>query len=308
MAAALGVGCWRPPLGGGQGGSVVVAPRAFAGGDIGDWVNREVRRLAPTGGVVRLPPGRFTFRRTIYLRPNVYLSGYGTELHYLGRGDAVRVPTYSHVPYMAGGVFGLRLFGPGNVAANGIHQMGAVGVSYRDVAVWGFKEGAGIWLDNRSGGYNERTLMEGVSVGDCAYAVRLSNSGGTDSFGYNNLVLLHVQLGPGEVGLELEGPRVRLYGSAINIDVNEFVRGGEPPATAILVERGARIEDCWLTAFGENSTGAGGGRGVVLASGGALVASGFIHWENLLDLFAPGTIYHLAGTPSDGANGAVRGW
>lgn len=296
MALLLGHGGCGPRLNvsarmPGQGWGIVVGGPGNL--DVGEAVNRAESSLPGTGGVVRILPGAYSFRTTIVLRPHVYLVGYGAVLHYVGAGDAVRVPASVAAPYLTGGLLGFELTGTGRARAVGVHQMGTVGVIYNDLVVWGFTRGVGIWLDNQNSSFNERTSFERVSVGDCRTGVLLSNSGGTDSFGYTHFTLTHLQVGPGQVGLRLSGPRVRLYNADLSLDFSEFVGGWGAPAKAMVVEKGAVVEDCFFMIFGENAAGGSGGLGLVVGPGSAVRGWGAIRWSNLRDKIARSADYSV---------------
>ena len=286
LTPAVLCGCsTRPPRIASAKGTLAAAPRA----DLGDLVNAAESRLPAAGGKVVVPPGTYKYSVPIRLKPRVYLEGYGARLSYRGGGAAVRIEEDLKPPYLSGGLIGVTILGNPRSSA-GVLQTDVTGALYRDVVVWGFTgpRAAGIHVQNRGNGYDERTAFDRVSIGDCSIDLEFSNNGGTDSAGYTRIALLHLQVGNGQIGMLVRGPGLRLYNSEIDADVTEFLRPHGQPGTAIRVTDGARVTNDRFTIFGENAAGTSNGVGLSLGRGSVWQGWGTIHWSNLADKIARG--------------------
>jgi hypothetical protein len=290
LSLALGACSGRAPRIAPARGTLAAGTR----GDLGALVNAAERRLPAAGGKIIVPPGTYAYRVPIRLEPRVYLEGYGASLHYRGRDAAVRIERDLRPPYISGGLIGLTITGNPRALA-GVLQVDVTGALYRDLAVWGFTGpgAAGVRVQNRDNGYDERTVFDRVSIGDCSRDLEFSNRGGTDSAGYTRIALLHLQVGNGQTGILVAGPRLRLYNSEVDVDITEFLRPRGQPGTAIRVTNGARVTNDRFTIFGENAAGTGNGIGLSLGGRSAWEGWGVMHWSNLTDKIAPGATFRV---------------
>ena len=112
-------------------------------------------------------------------------------------------------------------------AKSGIHQQSRVGFLYDRVAVRDFtgSDSSAIWWENVAGsrtapGWNEQNVVRKVDLGNSTKLFRLSRTTGTDSFAYNRLDDLHLDVMDGQVGLSVEGTGARASVSLAHSDIS----------------------------------------------------------------------------------------
>jgi len=277
--------------------SVEVRPYAdtFAGADIGAKTNAAFETCKQSAGtcVVKiLPEQSYRFTTTIRIpATNAILDCGGSILSFQGTGDAILVsPGPGQPPFLSGGIRNCTVLGNANPRANGIHQQSRVGFLYDRVAVRDFMgaDSSGIWWENVAGsatspGWNEQDVVRKVDIGNCTKSFRMSRNTGTDSFEYDRIEDLHLDLMDGQTGLSLEGNGTPGSASLMHgeISVRANVNASGQGAKVIAVTNGARIEGSVLNVLAEQTSGSAASYGLYVDASSSVYASGNYFVANL---------------------------
>jgi hypothetical protein len=274
-------------------------PQTYAdslpGNDVGEKANAAFDACRPASGacVVKLTPAQtYTFTTTIRIPPaDAILDCSGSILQYQGTGDAVLVaPGPSQPPFLSGGIRDCTILGNASPRANGIHQQSRVGFSYDQVAVRNFTGAgsAGIWWENVAGsstapGWNEQDVVRKADIGNSTKAFRMSRSSGTDSFEYNRIEDLHMDVMDGQTGLSVEGTGAPGSASLMHgeISVRANVNAATQAAKVIAVTNGARIIASALNVWAEQTSGSAASYGLYVDASSTVYASGDYAVANL---------------------------
>jgi hypothetical protein len=223
----------------------------FSGADMGQKVNNAIGAL-PTGGVIRLPVGKFQFATTIQCPlssdapiiiqgsgqatvgdSNPNWSNQGTLLQYTGNGDAInQVMVAAHQNYIGCQLRDLTLDGSlGGTSAVGFHFGGTQlsGTSHVSIASFGK---AGIELENDAPGPSgfASTWTERYSIKDTAIyrnpgigiwfnsTYQSGNVNNWSSFAHGTIEIWLNATGS-STGMEIDGSG-NLYGSTVTINGN----------------------------------------------------------------------------------------
>jgi hypothetical protein len=234
---------------------------AYPGSDIGAQVNAATAASPATGSIVFIPAGSYTYSTPIVLNKPVWLTGsgaYSTRLSYTGSGDGIRVTGLNDSPFRNAGIKGIYLSGTSN-AANGIHQIDSIGVTYNDVSVAGFSGAMAscVLFDNHAL-FNERFYVEDVTTDKCTNHFRFVRTGGTNSFEYSTMYNVHLNLKTGQTGLFLDGSggSVLLWGGHYQFAFNMDNTLG--PSTVIKLTNGSQLARSTASITGEQTYGSGG--------------------------------------------------
>jgi hypothetical protein len=184
---------------------------SLPGADIGAKANNAFGRCRQMPGscLVKLAPNQtYIFSTTIRIpETNAILDCNGSTLRFTGTGDAIFVSSGPpEPPFISGGIQDCTVLGSPS-AKSGIHQQSRVGFLYDRVAVRDFtgSDSSAIWWENVAGsrtapGWNEQNVVRKVDLGNSTKLFRLSRTTGTDSFAYNRLDDLHLDVMDGQVG------------------------------------------------------------------------------------------------------------
>jgi hypothetical protein len=291
------------------------APNEFAdslpGIDIGAKANAAFSNCRQNSGtcVVRLMPGqRYTFSTSIKIpsQPAI-LDCSGSVLAFQGTGDAIFVSAGPAAPpFLSGGIRNCTILGTSNPRSNGIHQQSRIGFLYDGVAIRNFAgtDSSAIWWETVAGdaaspGWNEQNVIRKMDLGNSTKLFRMSRGTGADSYAYNRIDDLHLDVMDGQVGLSIEGngtPRsISLIHDEISLRAN--VSAANRPATVIAVTKGGRIEESQLTVLAEQTAGAAPSYGFYVDATSNVYASG-IYAVGDLKTFSGGTPGRLVMVPT----------
>lgn len=252
------------------------------------------------------PSGGYPWATTVNINTNTQLlKGIGPKGSivgdYSGATDAI---LYQTNPFAAltnwnsGGVENITIMGSPS-GRSGIHTGNVIGGHLYNVTVEGFTGSTGkcIWLDNvkDSGGHAgwyERNLWLNVSVGantgllsqSCTYDVYADNNNATNSFGYNRILDLQMNVNPGQHGIYLDGSlgQVYWYNGSLNATCN--VNSGASQTASIpeclTITNNGNMKFNTVKLDGENnclsgqSCGSTTGYGIHVLSGGQFLNAG----------------------------------
>lgn len=242
-------------------GSQVYNALGYPGSDIGAQVNAATAASPATGGIVFIPAGSYTYSTPIVLNKPVWLTGsgaYSTRLTYTGSGNGIRVTGLNDSPFRNAGIRGIYLSGTSS-AANGIHQIDSIGVTYNDVSIVGFSGATAscVLFDNHAL-FNERFYVEDVTTERCTNHFRFVRTGGANSFLYSTIYNVHLNLKTGQTGLFLDGSggSVLLWGGHYQFAFNMDNTLG--PSTVIKLTNGSQLARSTTSITGEQTYGSGG--------------------------------------------------
>jgi hypothetical protein len=259
----------------------------FHGTDIGAQVNAAIGSLGPNGGTVYIPPGTYRFSTTIQLSTvtvgkspsgsNITIIGAGrssTVLTYTGAAQALKCTAIS-VPARSpasGALSDFTLQGSGARGSVGIDIQSCTGVHLDRLSVQDF--GAGIKLENirlGSPAWTERTYIgDVIAYNPGGPDVWFHVDGGTNSFGYTNIVGSHLD---GQALLIDTG--ASLYNSFVQFNSNS---GG---VGMIEVLSGGSVNDCFFDVGAENTGLSPSSYSVYVHKGGKFTAEGFLSGYSL---------------------------
>jgi hypothetical protein len=234
---------------------------------------------------VLIPAGTYNNWTTpIVMRfPTQSLIGAGsalTVLNFTGSGDAILWQMNPYTITQAGKISGISIHGTSK-GTSGIHSGSIAGASFEDIHIDGFTAAgaACLWLDNVNHGWMERTVMSRVELGfpgtgGCAKNMKMTTTGGTNSFGYNRWTDLKLNVNGGQIGVSSESP-LFFYHSQLSLTCNAAA------ATGVCISLTGKSN--WdLNVYdlvGENSVS--GGTGVFVAAGSAFRGYGFVDFPNM---------------------------
>ena len=268
---------------------------AFPGTDIGAKINAafEGCRNGRAPCVVVLDSDK-TYRFSTTIRfpgTRATLDCNRSVLQFTAGGDAIYIPPGpTSPPFLSGGLKDCTVIGTAAPHSIGIHQQSRIGFVYDGVAVRDFPgpESACVWWESVAGiarapRFNEQNVVRKMDLGNCTTLFRMSRTSGTDSFAYNRIEDLHLDIMDGQVGLSVDGNgslgSVSLIQSEINIRAN--VNASRHPGKVIAVTNGGRIEGSRLAVLAEQTSGNAGSYGLYVDSQSVVYVSGTYSAGNL---------------------------
>jgi hypothetical protein len=234
---------------------------------------------------VLIPAGTYNNWTTpIVMRfPTQSLIGAGsalTVLNFTGSGDAILWQMNPYTVTQAGKISGISIHGTPQ-GTSGIHSGSIAGASFEDLHIDGFTASSAscLWLDNVNHGWMERTVMSRVELGfpgtgGCAKDMKMTRTGGTNSFGYNRWTDLKLNVNAGQIGISSESP-LFFYHSQLSLTCNASAANG----ICISLTGKSNWDLNVYNLVGENSVG--GGTGVFVDAGSSFRGYGFIDFPNM---------------------------
>jgi len=203
-----------------------------------------------------------------------------TVLNFTGSGDAILWQMNPYAVTQAGKISGISIHGTPK-GTSGIHSGSIVGASFEDIHIDGFTAGSAscLWLDNVNHGWMERTVMSRVELGvtgtgGCTKNMKMTTTGGTDSFGYNRWTDLKLNVNGGQTGVSSES-RLFFYHSQLSITCN----ASAVTSVCISLTGNSNWNLNVYNLVGENSVS--GGTGIAVAAGSSLRGYGFVDFPNM---------------------------
>jgi hypothetical protein len=225
-----------------------------------------------------------------------------TVLNFTGSGDAILWQMNPYTITQAGKISGISIHGTSK-GTSGIHSGSIAGASFEDIHIDGFTASSAscLWLDNVNHGWMERTVMSRVELGfagtgGCTKNMKMTTTGGTDSFGYNRWTDLKLNVNGGQIGVSSES-QLYFYHSQLSLTCNASA------ATGVCISLTGKSS--WnlnvYNLVGENSVS--GGTGVFVAAGSSLRGYGFVSFPNMALTNANGATFggtfRILGAPVD---------
>lgn len=229
-------------------------------------INAAFSFLDANGGVVYLPQGVICRINSTLTIPasNTILDCNGSQILYMtATGDAIHVlPFASDVPYISGGLRNCWIKGGASTSNKGIRQESRLGFFYENLRTSGFNGATAACMEWEnsvtSPQFTENTRVARWDSFDCTEHLKLVNTGGTNSFAYNDLREWHCSLIAANTGcLMADGSganSILLFGNSIHLRVNG---NGTGPMYTVKLTNGSIIERQSILLLGELTTGAG---------------------------------------------------
>jgi len=298
----------------------ILATRAHAqGSDIGAQVNTEIATLHTVTqnsqtwgqGTVRIPQGSYTLSTTIVLNSpyvNLYCDP-GTVLTYTGSGDAIRILPSAQItgpaatqPNQGPSVQNCSIYNTSATAISGIHAGDISKIHLTNVAVNNFNgtsTSAAYWFDNTTS-FTEGMALVDITANNNSIAMRFTNTGGTNSFGYTSIRGFRAGIRTNQIGFSVEDGTF-LYHSYIDGIVETSDASGTVMSVSGTGKVGGNAGDDVIFLRGECVNVSGSCTGAKLLKLGAstqFVANGFMNalGTTMTTSIAPGAVFHWQGT------------
>jgi hypothetical protein len=287
--------------------------------DIGARVNTDIASL-PTvtqnsqtwgQGTVRIPQGTYTLSSTIVLNSpyvNLYCDP-GTILTYTGSGDAIRILPSAQVtgpaatqPNQGPSVQNCSIYNTSATAISGIHAGDISKIHLINVAVNNFNgtsTSAAYWFDNTVS-FTEGLALVDITAYNNSIAMRFTNTGGTNSFGYTSIRGFRAGVRTNQIGFSVEDGTF-LYHSYIDGIVETSDASGTVMSVSGTGKVGGNAGDDVIFLRAECVNVSGSCTGAKLLKLGAttqFVANGFMNalGTTMTNSIAPGAVFHWQGT------------
>jgi len=298
----------------------ILATRAHAqGSDIGAQVNTEIATLHTVTqnsqtwgqGTVRIPQGSYTLSTTIVLNSpyvNLYCDP-GTVLTYTGSGDAIRILPGAQItgpaatqPNQGPSVQNCSIYNTSATAISGIHAGDISKIHLTNVAVNNFNgtsTSAAYWFDNTTS-FTEGMALVDITANNNSIAMRFTNTGGNNSFGYTSIRGFRAGVRTNQIGFSVEDGTF-LYHSYIDGIVETSDASGTVMSVSGTGKVGGNAGDDVIFLRGECVNVSGSCTGAKLLKLGAsaqFVANGFMNalGTTMTTSIAPGAVFHWQGT------------
>jgi|GEM_PF-4553064 len=311
--------------------SILTAGAQAQSSDIGTQVNNEIASLPTvtqnsqtwTQGTVTIYAGTYTYSTTIVLNsPYVNLRCEpGTILTYTGSGDAIRILPSAQItgpaptqPNQGPSVENCSIYNTSSTAVSGIHAGDISKIHLKNVAVNNFNgsaTSAGYWFDNTVSFTEGMALVDDTSNNN-SIAMRFTNSGGSNSFGYTSIRGFRAQVRGGQIGLSVETGTF-LYHSYIDAIAETSDSTGIVMSVSGTAIVGGNAGDDVVFIRGECVNASGSCTGATLLKLGAttqFIANGFMNalGVTMTNSIAPGAIFHWQGTSQQNNTGTRTEW
>jgi len=301
------------------------------GTDIGVQVNNEIASL-PTvtqnsqtwaQGMVTIPAGNYTLSTTIVINsPYIDLHcEQGAILTYTGSGDAIRILPSAQIsgaaptqPNQGPSVENCSIYNTSATAISGIHAGDIAKVHLTNVAINNFNgtaTSAAYWFDNTVS-FTEGMALTDITANNNSIAMRFTNSGGTNSFGYTSIRGFRAQVRTNQIGFSVETGTF-LYHSFIDAIVEASDASGTVMSVSGTGIVGGNAGDDVVFIRGECVNASGTCTGATLLKLGAttqFVANGFMNalGTTMKTTVTPGAVLTWNGTTELNASMYNFGW
>jgi len=311
--------------------SILTAKTHAQSSDIGTQVNNEIASL-PTvtqnsqtwaQGTVTIYAGTYNLSTTIVLNsPYVNLRCEpGTILTYTGSGDAIRILPSAQItgpaptqPNQGPSVENCSIYNTSSTAISGIHAGDISKIHLTNMAVNNFNgtaTSAGYWFDNTAS-FTEGMALTDITSNNNSIAMRFTNTGGTNSFGYTSIRGFRAQVRGGQIGLSVETGTF-LYHSYIDAIAETSDSTGTVMSVSGTGIVGGNQGDDVVFIRGECVNASGSCTGATLLKLGAstqFVANGFMNalGVTMVNSIATGAVFHWQGTSQQNNVGTRSEW
>lgn len=259
------------------------------------------------GGVVRMPPGEYTFTGTVNVPQGVHILAYGAVIDHTANGVAFSLrhaEAFSVEP--RGSVRGFVLNGNSGAAAIGVDIGNSWGAMVIDAHIEGYTSGRAIREFNDDN-WAEGTVLANLMIRGNAVGIELARDGGTESFAYQRWRNVAIQVPADGVGIDFGGASAtECYVYNCDLDAVLWLEGDD--AVGVRVRAVANVADSRFNITGEQTGGFTGRLGIENL-GGNLVGYGRVAINSATDDLSAGeTIIRPypqvldAGDVNDGVN------
>lgn len=255
------------------------------------------------GGVVRMPPGEYTFTGTVNVPQGVHILAYGAVIDHTANGVAFSL---RHADAFStewrGSVRGFVLGGNSGASAVGVDIGNSWGAAVIDATIIDYTAGRAVRQFNETN-WSEGTFLSNLMLRNNAIGVEFFRDGGTDSFAYQRWQHVDISVPEDGVGIDFGGTGGDpIYVYNCDFDVTCWLEGDN--ATAVLVRANANCDNNRYRITGEG-IGSHTGRVGVDNIGGSLRGTGVVAIDGIANSLDPGctTSVFSIRTPLDTTGG-----